>query len=73
MNDSKGAIERWEGQEEEFKMSASYKELIGIDGESIELEWNISQDFRHFRFFKRSRMICENVTSNLKNSRTGVS
>ena len=27
-----------------------------------------SQDFRHCRFFKRFRMICEDVTSNLKNS-----
>ena len=26
----------------------------------------LSQDFRHCRFFKRSRMICENGTSNLK-------
>ena len=32
-----------------------------------------SQDFRHCRFFKRSTMICENETSNLKSSRTGSS
>ena len=31
------------------------------------------QDFRHYRFFKRSRMICENGTSNLRNSQTGSS
>ena len=37
----KNAIDRWEGQVEEFKMSASYKELLGIDGEPIEFEWNI--------------------------------
>ena len=47
---------------EEFKRSLSYKELLGIDGEAIEVEWNISQDFRHCRFFKRSRMICERET-----------
>ena len=40
MNDNKGAIERWEGQVEEFKMSASYKELTGIDGDPSEFEWN---------------------------------
>ena len=40
MNDNKGVIERWEGQVEEFKMSASYKELTGIDGDPSELEWN---------------------------------
>ena len=32
MNDSKDAIFRCEGQEEEFKMSLCYKELLGIDG-----------------------------------------
>ena len=39
---SRGVIERLEGQVEEFKMSASYTELTGIDGEPIdEFEWNI--------------------------------
>ena len=47
MNDSKGTIERWKGQVEEFKMSPSYKELLGIDAEAIEIEWNISQDLRN--------------------------
>ena len=51
-------------------MSPSYKELPGIDGEAVEFEWNISQDLHHCRFIKRSRMICENGTSNLKNSQT---
>ena len=36
VNGSEGAIERWEGQVEEFKMSPSYQELLGIDGEAIE-------------------------------------
>ena len=30
---------------EEFKMSASYRELLGIDGEPIEFEWNIIPGF----------------------------
>ena len=70
MNESRVAIIRWEGQVEEFNMSLSNKELLGIDGEAIQFEWNIFQDFRHCRFFKRSRMICENGTSNLRNSQT---
>ena len=37
MSDSKDVIERWEGQVEELKVSPSYKELLGIDGEAIEL------------------------------------
>ena len=35
MNDSKDAIGRWEGQVEEFKMSPSCQELLGVDGEAI--------------------------------------
>ena len=35
VNDSKDATIRWGGQVEEFKMSFSYKELMGIDGEAI--------------------------------------
>ena len=45
--------------------------------ESMENQLNssgiLSQDFRHYRFFRKSRMICENVTSNLSNSQTGSS
>ena len=36
-NESKEAIARREGQVEELKMYPSYKELVGIDGEAIEL------------------------------------
>ena len=32
-----------------------------------------SQDFRHCRFFKRSSIMCENGTLNLRNSQTGSS
>ena len=32
---------RWENQEEEFRQSNSYRELLGIDGEQNELEWDI--------------------------------
>ena len=45
MYDDRDAITRWEGQVEEFQMSASYKELLGIDGETIEFEWNILPGF----------------------------
>ena len=34
-----------EGQVEEFKMSPSYKELLGTDGAAIEFEWNIFPGF----------------------------
>ena len=76
MNDSIDAISRWEGQVEEIKMSLSYKELLRIDGEPIEFEWNseiFSKDFRHCRFFRKSMMICETGTLNLRNSETGSS
>ena len=31
---------RWEGQVADFRLSASYGELLGIDGEPVEFEWN---------------------------------
>ena len=45
MNDSNEAITRWEGQVEGLKMYPSYEELLGIDGEAIEFEWNIFPRF----------------------------
>ena len=41
----KEATTKWEGQVEEFKMSASLKELLGIEGEAIEFEWSIFPRF----------------------------
>ena len=55
MTDSTCAIERNARQAEKFKMSASYKELTGIDGEPIELEWNSSHDLHRCTLFKRFR------------------
>ena len=34
-------------------MSASYKELLGIDGEPIEFEWNILPGFSTLQIFQR--------------------
>ena len=42
MSDPSEAITRWEGQMAEFRLSVSYEELLGIDEERIEFEWNIS-------------------------------
>ena len=47
----KEAITRWESQVEEFNMSASHKELLEIDGEPIELEWNFLPGFSSLRNF----------------------
>ena len=47
--------------------------MLGFDREAIESEWIFSQNFRHCRFFKRSRTICESGTLNLKRSQTGSS
>ena len=41
MNERKEAITRWERQKEEFKMYPSYNEQLGLDGEAVEVEWNI--------------------------------
>ena len=66
MYENKDAITKWEGQVEGLKMHPSYQELLRIDGAAI------FQDFRHCRFFRKSR-ICENGTLNLSNLQTGSS
>ena len=53
MYDDRDGITRWEGQVEEFKMSASYKELLGIDGEPIEFEWNILPRFSSLQLLQK--------------------
>ena len=35
------ASRRWENLEKEFRHSNSYRKLLGMDGEPIEIEWNI--------------------------------
>ena len=41
LSDLSEANRRWEGQVTYFQVSASYEELLGIDGEPIEFGWNI--------------------------------
>ena len=41
MSDHSEANRRWENQVQEFQQTNSYRELLGIDGEPIEFEWNI--------------------------------
>ena len=53
MYDNGDAIIRWEGQVEEFKMSASYKELLVIDEEPIEFEWNILTGFSSLQLLQK--------------------
>ena len=72
MNESKEAIKRWEGQVEEFKMYPSYKELLGIDGEAIELELNIFPGFSSLQILqeiqgdmKRKRIEFEEFTDRI--------
>ena len=55
------------------KKSPSCKEVLGIDGEATEFEWNIFQDFRHWEIFKGSRMIWMSGTLNLTSSQIGSS
>ena len=53
MYDNRDAIKTWEGQVEEFKMSASYKKLLGIGGEQIEFEWNIIPGFSSLHILQK--------------------
>ena len=54
MNDSRDANTRWESQVEEFKMSASHRELLVIDGEAIEFEWNILPGFSSLQILQKN-------------------
>ena len=46
MEDSKEAIEGWRGQVERLSLYSSYQDVVRrIDGEAIELEWNIFPGF----------------------------
>ena len=73
INDPKEAMKRWTGQVAEFQMENSFGELLGLDGEPIEFEWNISQDSQHCRFFTKSTAIWKKQTSNRKSSVIGSS
>ena len=68
-----GATERWKGQFEDLKRYSSYQNAVGLDGEPIEFEWKIFQDFRHYHFFARSRTTWRQRPSSQKTSRTGSS
>ena len=43
------------GQVEEFKMYPSYKELLGLDGEAIEFEWNIFPGFSSLQILQETQ------------------
>ena len=73
MNDGKDAITKWEGQMEEFKMSFVIKNCWGSMENQLNSSGIISQDLRHCRFFRRSRMIRSSGKLNLKNSQIGSS
>ena len=73
MNQSEDGITKCEGQVEEFKMSLSYKEQLGIDGEQIEFEWHIRPGFSSLQILQKIQDVCENGTSNLRSSHTGSS
>ena len=53
MQEHSEANRGWENQLEEFRQSNCYRELFGINGELMELEWNISQDLLHWRSSRR--------------------
>ena len=65
LSDHSEANRRWDNQVQEFRQSNSCKELLGIDGELREFEWNVSRDLPHWRSSRRSRKICIE-TLNLK-------
>ena len=45
MHSHSEANEKWKSQIKEFQESNEYAELSGIEGESIEFEWNVFPGF----------------------------
>ena len=41
---SSEATQRWKGQLTDFESTASYQELLGVDGEPIEFWWNVLRE-----------------------------
>ena len=41
VSDHSKANRRWENEVDEFRKSNSYRDILGIDGDPIEFEWNI--------------------------------
>ena len=59
VKDTPGAIERWKGPVAGLKLFSSCQDAVGIDGEAIEFEWKITQDFHHCLFLKNPRRLGE--------------
>ena len=53
IQDRSEANRRWEGQVTEFRLSTSYGELLGIDGELIEFECNIFPGFTSLQILQK--------------------
>ena len=55
-----------------FRIQVHYpvEDFLGIDGEAIKLEWNLSQDSRHCKIYNGSRMTCKVKIRHQNNSLT---
>ena len=69
MNESKEAMARWKGQVEDLKMYPSYKEVVGIDGEKIEFEWNIFPGFSSMKILQEIQQDLERKNCLVKKER----
>ena len=73
MKDTPKAVERWKEQVEGLSLYSSYQDAVGIDGEAIEFEWTIFQDFHHCLFLKKFNQTWRSDTSSKRSSQTGAS
>ena len=53
LSDPSEANRRWEGQVADFQLFASCEELLGIDGDPIEFEWNIVPGLTSLQILQR--------------------
>ena len=53
IEDPSEANRRWYGQVADFRSSTSFGELLGIDGEPVEFDWNIFPGFTSLQIFQK--------------------
>ena len=73
MNENPQSNAVWEDKLTWFKSSSQYRALDTIDGEPMEVEWNISQDSPHCSLSVKSKSSCQKRAYNQKISLDGLS
>ena len=70
---SSEATQRWKGQLTDFESTASYQELLGVDGEPIEFECNTLRERSSLQILLKNQNDLRERNLNLKKLEIGLS